>query len=384
MSRDRVPTRPADPGPTDESDDDDESESDDSATRRRRRSDQAGDVRDLRRQQVGQGARETALGSSTNLRIAPEFDPGFVDTEFINRIAFTDSFQFLWDTERGHWRPLTEKDLAGSAFSSGLLEDTIETALGNVVSPDSGTEVDGNGNLRLGDGTIGISATDGARKTTQTESFTSGIEWDANNDSDVLYVDWEYSGTPPAEQRIYDVTAGVLLYREPWRDGLAEYNVSIVGGNTYTVLAVQDTGDYDVRFYSQVQLPVDAGDGTLTRGVDGPDYYSDRWWTVSAIGTTPPSESGKASTTFNSPTRSTAYDMALYNQQLNGGSVQVDLYSGDPNSPDSTLLKQDIQERTDLSDVNPQRSDLQYKITMERADDGSSPLVETAGYQYQK
>lgn len=379
-SRGRVPNVTGGGGTDEEEPDEEEPDEEE-----RERADRGGGtVEDLRNSGRERVRSETAPGSQADLAIDPSINPGFVDTEVVNRVGLVLSLQCVYNPETGYWQPLTTKDLSSSSYSSGLLADTITEALGNVLGSQNRIDADEDGNLRLGDGLANQTTTGSGAGTTKNTTTERGYVFRQDGTEEPHYV--VVSETDPPidtmtlrgagmdyNPRSYDVSPGVVKVPHDWvttNDGFVAFGA---GGQTYQ----------EVK-YSFSNYPIDVAGGRITNGYFEGGFDSAAIWNVEAVGSGPPSDTGTATTAFGSPERATRYDKALYNATPNGGSYRVDLYSGDPSSPSGELLARDISPREDISDIPPSKGPLQLKIHMQSSDQGDSPRLTKAGIQYEQ
>jgi hypothetical protein len=341
-------------------------------------------IEDLRSGGRGRVQSETAPGSQADLAIDPSINPGFVDTEVVNRVGLVLSLQCYFDSERGFWTPLTDKDLSSSSYSSGLLKDTIAENLGNVIGTQNGTSIDGNGNLVVSDGDVGFDLPADATESIVASSTTDGAQVTFDSAYSSFKIEPWFGTRKPDEVHFQNVSTGsnigTVAYNEPHMD----LPFSVNSSDTYEIHWHPLNTTFDQGKYGNLSLPIGHGIGQVTAGVDNNNTTSNRFYTLRGIGLTERSNSGTATTAFATPSRSTEYDKALYNATPNGGSYRVDLYSGDPNSSSGELLARDISPREDISDIPPSKGPLQLKIHMQRSDQGDSPRVSLAGVQYER
>jgi hypothetical protein len=380
MPRDRSRGRVARPDETAPAEDgSDEAEDDDDPTPDL--SERGGTIDDLLDDQVGSVEQQVLSGSQADLRIAPEVNPGFVDTEVVNRMGLVLSLNLEFDPSRQQWVPAVVDRTERQAVEQTLAEDRATDDVGGVVDPGDGTNVNQDGDLELSDDSYDVSGYDGR---TQSTSYANGtLHDDFEVQEPITSLTVEMSQTPDSTgvAQIEEFGGGPEIAREPLTNGLATFNISFEAGDTISIGQPLDGGDGDVHFYDSPGPPYES-DGLVDYGY-GADIGdpSDRgvWITGLSADNTP--ESGTATTSIDNPCTATSTRTAQYDVCSKSSDVTVDLYNGDPDSDDSTLLARDIDQREDISDLPDAFTDLQYKLTLRRDDSGESPKVSRLGHQ---
>jgi len=380
MPRDRSRGRVARPDDTAPAEDgSDEAEDDDDPTPDL--SERDGTIDDLLDDQVGNVEQQVLSGSQANLRIAPEVNPGFVDTEVVNRMGLVLSLNLEFDPSRQQWVPAVVDKTERQALEQTLAEDRATDDLsGGTVDTDDSTVVDSNDDLKLDDG----GGTDNYNPSQNGTGFASGpagIAIRPGADTDAV----RFHAVLGTEN-----VAGWTLTRDSDDKKLAEisggggdhrFTESLTAGTTYLIQDKNQSGQGDAPIFGPNSYPVSCPGGDVVGGAGNDGYGSGDVFWIDDVSMNPAAREGTATSSFDNPCTATSTRSAQYDVCSKTSDVTVDLYNGDPAASDSTLLARNIDPREDISDLPDAFTDLQYKITLTRDEGGETPKVSRLGHQ---
>ena len=380
MPRDRSRGRVARPDDTAPAEDgSDEAEDDDDPTPDL--SERDGTIDDLLDDQVGNVEQQVLSGSQANLRIAPEVNPGFIDTEVVNRMGLVLSLNLEFDPSRQQWVPAVVDKTERQAVEQTLSEDRATDDPSSVVDPGNGATTDQDGNLELSDGLENEANVGPGSPTSGTVSTKSGFLVSADPGVNSIWVKLGDVDIPPNR----------LIVQDEQSDNALRY-YDIDGPKVEVPLGFTDRDEVEVYFdrdgdeYRRTDVPVDSfpidiPGGSITSGAASEGFPDDMIFDAVGFGNAEQVSEASATSTFDNPCTASSVRSAQYDVCSKSSDVTVDLYNGDPNSSDSTLLARNIDQREDISDLPDAFTDLQYKITLNRDDSGESPKVSRLGHQ---
>jgi hypothetical protein len=325
--------------------------------------------------------QQVVSGSRANFDLDPKFNPGFTDTEVVNRIGMVLSLNCSYDYQRGVWvgEPIDKTER--QAVEQTLAEDRATDDLTDPAEPGDGSTVDDNGDLRLekqieGNSTVG---NDSPNELTATGRY--GLVLDAEVSASSFSVNMTFGATPPSRMRIRDTATDRENVYLPvtGEDMVVDYSIEPAG--RYVITLDNDGNSWSPVEFPNTTDPQDIPLGTCEGGQSPGGTGSVNVHTIKKIGNGEVVEEAEAKSSFDNPCKATSTRSTQYDVCSRSGDVQVDLYNGDPDDPDSTLLARDIDQREDISDLPDAFTDLQYRIRLTRAPDGSSPKVSRLGHQ---
>jgi hypothetical protein len=375
-----------DPEGSDEAEDDESVESAAQAAARRgaygrRGSADPGGIEDLTPDGSDDVRDQMLAGSRANLDIAEIANPGFQDTQVVNRMGLVLSLNLSYDYDAGQWVPDPIDETEEQALSNQLSEDRATDDLSGSVDTDDSTTVDSNGDLKLDPGTETENDIKDSPDGTNNTKGQPLFQWD--NGPAEGEVTGTFDDSAPANPKCElgnvtkNTTSDFIDMSTP------EFAVPFSGdpGDEWSIRVYRQDEDYwDANEYLGVSTPLstDFGDAWGKQGVGDStgDFYA-----VDKVGAPDPAEEGTATSTFDNPCTATAVKQSQHDVCSRTADVRVDLYHGDPLSSDSTLLARDIGERESLPDIPPSLADLQYKITLTRDPNGDTPKVSRLGHQ---
>ncbi len=365
-------TAPAEDG-SDDADDEGEAEAQDSPDR--------GTIDDLLDDQVGDVSQQVLPGSRASLRIAPEVNPGFVETEVVNRMGLVLSLNLEFDPSRQQWVPAVVDKTERQAVEQTLSEDRATDDLSGSVDTDGDTVVDSNGDLKLDEGTeTENDIQDGPDTTTDAKGHIL-FQWDNAPASGQVTGTFDDSAPANPKCEVNNVTKNISGEFQDM--STPEFSVPFSGdaGDEWAIRVYrQDESYWDANVYSAVPTPIATEYGDAWGGGDVGESNGE-FKAVDKVGSADPAETGTATSTFDNPCTATSTRSAQHDVCSKSSDVTVDLYNGDPNSSDSTLLARNIDQREDISDLPDAFTDLQYKLTLRRDENGESPKVSRLGHQ---
>ena len=325
--------------------------------------------------------QQVVSGSRANFELDPKFNPGFTDTEVVNRIGMVLSLNCSYDYNRGVWvgEPIDKSER--QAVEQELAEDRATDDLTAPADTDGNTEVDSNGDLKLTDGDTSMDGSIGDPAVRTDDPYYDGLEFTPTETLSQVVVEWSFPGTVPDEVFIRNEPTGEYVYDGPIDYPIQTFNVDLVSGENYGVCVADSQTTIDENLYPVDNFPIDQGELQVDNGLETADADNSYIYNIKGIGSSAPADIGEATTSFDNPCKATSTRSSQHDVCSRSGDVQVDLYNGDPDDPDSTLLAKDIDQREDISDLPDAFSDLQYRIRLTRAPDGSSPKVSRLGHQ---
>lgn len=375
-SRGRV-ARPDDTAPAEDGSDDADDDGDPTPDL----SERDGTIDDLLDDQVGNVEQQVLSGSQANLRIAPEVNPGFVDTEVVNRMGLVLSLNLEFDPSRQQWVPAVVDKTERQAVEQTLTEDRATDDLSGPVDPGDKTRTNDDGDLELQPDDTTEQAIEDAPRSTLTTSRQVNVDYIPDQDRDEIVVEYDLVSGSPGDVVVVRESDVAEISRVPFSDGTQTLSGPFSSGTTYRLEVESGDGDITVgdRDLGQTYLDIDTGriEDFTYGGYDNRQKLP----LFSGFGTFSNPESGTATTSFDNPCTASSTRTAQHDVCSKSSDVTVDLYNGDPNSSDSTLLARNIDQREDISDLPDAFTDLQYKLTLRRDDSGESPRVSRLGHQ---
>jgi len=365
-------TAPAEDG-SDDADDEGEAEAQDSPDR--------GTIDDLLDDQVGDVSQQVLPGSRASLRIAPEVNPGFVETEVVNRMGLVLSLNLEFDPSRQQWVPAVVDKTERQAVEQTLSEDLATDDLSGSVDTDDSTTVDSNGDLKLDEGTETENDIKDSADATDSAKGHVLFQWDNGPASGEVTGTFDGSEPPNPKCEIVNVTKNTES--DFFDMSTPEFSVPFSGdaGDEWSIRVYrQDEASWDANEYRSISTPLTTGYGDVW-GQAGVGDSAGTFYAVDKVGSVSPAEEGTATSTFANPCAASSTRSAQHDVCSKTSDVTVDLYNGDPNSEDSTLLARNIDQREDISDLPDAFTDLQYKLTLRRDENGESPKVGRLGHQ---
>jgi hypothetical protein len=375
-SRDRV-TRPDDTAAAEDGSDDAEDDDDPTPDL----SERDGTIGDLLDDQVGNVSQQVLSGSQANLRIAPEVNPGFIDTEVVNRMGLVLSLNLEFDPSRQQWVPAVVDKTERQAVEQTLAEDQATDDPDSVVDPGNDATTDSDGNLKLGDGLENETDPSSGSTTAGSVSSEAGFVADFDPGTDSIWVELDDVPNPPNHLVVQDEQPDYTRREFDISGPRVEVPVGFADGDNVEVYFSRDGDDYDRTTVPVDSFPIDIPGGSVTSGRSAYGSSDSEIYNVIAFGSAEQVSEASASSTFDNPCTATSTRTAQYDVCSKSSDVTVDLYNGDPNSDDSTLLARDIDQREDVTDLPDSFTDLQYKLTLRRDEDGDSPKVSRLGHQ---
>lgn len=346
-----------------------------------RRIGNSGELGDIAPSEISDLSQQVTTGSAASVNIADQFDPGFTRTEIVNRLGMVLSLSFSYDYGAGEWVPDPIDRTESQAIEQQLAEDRATDNVEDVVDPGEGTVTNSDGDLQLrdqqettadlspedstsstgagincmtvvaGGGSNTVTGTIDSKDATQFKGIAaSDYGGDRSRLEPVSYPDFELS---------YDEPAGAEV--EVW-------------------LYDHDETGWEYGIHQNVNVPINTEFGDVY-GYQGTTSSDDIIRGVKGIENTPPADEGTATSTFDNPCTASSVRSAQYDVCSRSKDVTIDLFEGDPDDPDSILLRDDIDQREDIVDIPDSRTDLQYRITIERGPDGETPKVSRLGHQ---
>jgi hypothetical protein len=267
------------------------------------------------------------------------------------------------------------------AVEQALVEDQATDDLTGPVDPGSDAEVDSNGDLKISDDRQNeTDLTDGSGNDSSTTDKT-GIRIDPANDVGKVTGQIADVPTPPTQVEVQSLTRDQVLGTASISDGTFSVSASLQAGEEIFLLVDRGGDTYTAREFSDPGFPIDTAAGTVTNGQRDPSNSAPGPVSITDIGQAEIAEQGSATTSFDNPCTATSTRSAQHDVCSKSSDVTVDLYNGDPAASDSTLLARNIDQREDISDLPDAFTDLQYKITLNRDEDGETPKVSRLGHQ---
>jgi hypothetical protein len=347
----------------------------------RRRTSDGGELGDIAPSGISDLSQQVTTGTAASVNIADQFDPGFTRTEIVNRLGMVLSLSFSYDYGRGEWVPDPIDKTERQAVEQELAEDRATDDLTNPVNPGVGTVVDSNGDLRLSEGEGTQEYDRGSRDGLSKDSGYFGVAVTPDNDASEVQATVRHAEDPPEVFVLRDSAGNVLDSVQPRGNDTYTFRGRMSAGSTYSIQGYEANDEqlrpkYDLNSYPQSILGGELAGGAYA---DKQDVSTTNHFARTRFDK--PADEGSATSSFDNPctassTRSTQHDVCSRSKD-----VTVDLYEGDPYSSDSILLRDDIDQREDISDIPDSRTDLQYLITIERGPDGDSPKVSRLGHQ---
>ena len=347
----------------------------------RRRTSDGGELGDIAPSEISDLSQQVTTGTAASVNIADQFDPGFTRTEIVNRLGMVLSLSFSYDYGSGEWVPDPIDRTESQAIEQQLAEDRATDDLsGGTVKTDNSTVIDSNGDLKLDDG----GGTDNYNPSQDGTGYASGPSGIA------VHTDVETSAIRFHAVLGTENVSGWTLTRDSDNVQLAEisggggehrFNGSFAANTTYLIQDKNQSPQTDAPLFDPGAYPVSIPGGEV-RGGAGNDQYGDGpvFW-IDDASMNPPRKEGTATSSFDNPCTASSVRSAQYDVCSRSSDVTVDLFEGDPDDPDSILLRDDISQREDITAIPDSRTDLQYRITIERAPDGSNTKVSRLGHQ---
>lgn len=344
-------------------------------------SERDGTIDDLLDDQVGNVEQQVLSGSQANLRIAPEVNPGFVETEVVNRMGLVLSLNLEFDPSRQQWVPAVVDKTERQAVEQALVEDQATDDLTGPVDPGDTAEIDQNGDLRITEDPQNESnLTDGAGSEYSTTNKT-GVRIRPTKAVSEVTGAVANTGTQPTRVQLYDNEQDEFLGTGSVSDGRFSASASIPQGADIIVWVDRNGDSYRAVDYDDPGFPIETAAGDVVAGMASSTDSNPGPVTITDIGQAEVAEQGTATTSFDNPCTATSTRSAQHDVCSKSSDVTVDLYNGDPAASDSTLLARNIDQREDISDLPDAFTDLQYKLTLRRDENGESPKVSRLGHQ---
>jgi hypothetical protein len=347
----------------------------------RRRTSNGGELGDIAPSEISDLSQQVTTGTAASVSIADQFDPGFTRTEIVNRLGMVLSLQFSYDYGSGEWVPDPIDRTESQAIEQQLAEDRATDDLTAPAETDANTEVDSNGDLKLSEGNAPLGSSIGEPNVLNRSPYYDGLDFTPSTDLQQLVVEWSFPGTVPEKVAVRNEPTGNYLYDGPISYPRQTFNVSLLSGENYGVFVRSQPGAIDENVYPVDSFPIVQDELEVNAGLDYANNDYDNIYNITGIGTTEASDIGTATTSFDNPCTATSTRSAQYDVCSRSKDVTVDLFEGDPDDPDSILLRDDINQREDITAIPDSRTDLQYRITIERGPDGDSPKVSRLGHQ---
>jgi len=365
-------TAPADDG-ADDADDDDDPTPD--------LSERDGTIDDLLNDQVGNVSQQVLSGSQADLRIAPEVNPGFVDTEVVNRMGLVLSLNLEFDPSRQQWVPAVVDKTERQAVEQTLTEDRATDDLTGPVDPGDGTQVNSDGDLELAPDSDAPDSWQTDQPNTFTTSDLTGIKLSLDEAIDSVTVRIDPNTCTATHARLAYYGNNTVGPKPINDDGTVSFSWDSTAGYSPAIYVGAQGSSYQTVEYQSVDLPIQRDGYKITDGSSGGGFNLDYPVAFAGSGDQLSVETGEATSSFDNPCTASSTRSVQHDVCSKSSDVTVDLYNGDPNSEDSTLLARNIDQREDISDLPDAFTDLQYKLTLRRDDSGESPKVSRLGHQ---
>jgi len=365
-------TAPAEDG-ADEADDDDDPTPD--------LSERDGTIDDLLNDQVGNVSQQVLSGSQADLRIAPEVNPGFVDTEVVNRMGLVLSLNLEFDPSRQRWVPAVVDKTERQAVEQTLTEDRATDDLTGPVDPGDGTQVNSDGDLELAPDSDAPDSWQTDQPNTFTTSDLTGIKLSLDEAIDSVTVRIDPNTCTATHARLAYYGNNTVGPKPINDDGTVSFSWDSTAGYSPAIYVGAQGSSYQTVEYQSVDLPIQRDGYKITDGSSGGGFNLDYPVAFAGSGDQLSVETGEATSSFDNPCTASSTRSVQHDVCSKSSDVTVDLYNGDPNSEDSTLLARNIDQREDISDLPDAFTDLQYKLTLRRDDSGESPKVSRLGHQ---
>lgn len=365
-------TAPAETG-SDDDDDEAEAETQDSPDQ--------GTIDDLLDDQTGAVEQQVLSGSQADLRIAPEVNPGFIDTEVVNRMGLVLSLNLEFDPSRQQWVPAVVDKTERQAVEQTLSEDRATEDLTGSVDTDDSTQVNSDGDLELTGKQEGSSTISDAPKVGEDTFSSTTIYLTPDDNYDAITVSWDISPNGDLPVYVRRESDSSRVNEVPFESGEQSIPGPYEAGVDYAIGPQDNTDQFTAGVYDTGGPPLSTAVGEIY------DYNPDGGSSSSGlvgftdVGIQPPAESGEATSSFDNPCAASSTRSAQHDVCSKTSDVTVDLYNGDPSSPDSTLLARNIDQREDISDLPDAFTDLQYRLTLRRDENGETPKVSRLGHQ---
>jgi hypothetical protein len=347
----------------------------------RRRTGNRGELGDIAPSEISDLSQQVTTGTAASVNISDQFDPGFTRTEIVNRLGMVLSLSFSYDYSAGEWVPDPIDRTESQAIEQQLAEDRATDDLTGPADPGDGTTVDDNGDLRLeepieGNATVG---NDSPNEFTATGRY--GLVLDAEVSVASFSVNMTFGATPPTRMRVRDTSrnGGNTYFGVTGEDMVVNYPLE--PGVQYVITLDNDGNSWSPVEFPNTTDPQDIPLGTCEGGQSPGGTGSVNVHTIKEIGNGEVVEEGDATTSFDNPCTATSVRSAQYDVCSRSSDVRVDLFEGDPDDPDSMLLRDDISQREDITAIPDSRTDIQYRIQIERGPDGNTPKVSRLGHQ---
>lgn len=325
--------------------------------------------------------QQVVSGSRANFELDPKFNPGFTDTEVVNRIGMVLSLNCSYDYNRGVWvgDPIDKSER--QAVEQTLAEDRATEDLTDSVNTDesTGTNTDGDLQLQTEERTFESFPVSGPSEATAIAS--TGFIYEPDSQITRIRLQTDAVDDPPDTVDVLEYPDENLIHTTSYAAPELEINVTLEAGQQYLIAWEYDGGSWDTVDRVIDTVPFGTSGGTVINGWQENGGQVEELGNATDLKADNVPETGEATSSFDNPCKATSTRSAQHDVCSRSGDVQVDLYNGDPDDPDSTLLAKDIDQREDISDLPDAFSDLQYRIRLTRAPDGSSPKVSRLGHQ---
>ena len=340
-----------------------------------------GTVADIAPGQLSRLSQQVTTGSGASVNIADQFDPGFTRTEIVNRLGMVLSLSFSYDYDRGEWVPDPIDKTERQAVEQQLAEDRATDTVENVVEPQEGTTTDSQGNLELEGVPDGAQEWDfDSRSSTGAGGPGEGIIVQPDADRNTVQAECNEGEYPVPGWELIEVSSGDVLDTASGGAGQRSFSAPMATGVEYAIAANSNTEYGSIPQYSDGNYSYSIPGGTVEAAYAN-GRSSAAGYLISQANFGSKSDTGTAKSTFDNPCTASSTRSAQYDVCSRSKDVTVHLYEGDPDDPDSILLRDDISQREDIVDIPDSRTDLQYQIIIERGPDGESPKVSRLGHQ---
>lgn len=347
----------------------------------RRRTGDGGELGDIAPSAISDLSQQVTTGNAASVNIADQFDPGFTRTEIVNRLGMVLSLSFSYDYGSGEWVPDPIDRTESQAIEQQLAEDRATDDLTEPADPGDGTTVDENGDLRLEEPIEGNATVGNDSPQELTDDGRYGLVLDCEVSASSFSVNMTFGSTPPSRIRIRDTATDRENVYLPvtGEDMVVDYSIEPAG--RYVITLDNDGASWSPIEFPNTTDPQDIPLGTCEGGQSPGGTGSVNVHTIKEIGNGEVVEEGDATTSFDNPCTASSVRSAQYDVCSRSSDVTVDLFEGDPAASDSILLRDDISQREDINDIPDSRTDLQYRIRIERGPDGETPKVSRLGHQ---